>query len=150
MATKTKVKPKTKAPAYKQQVFINLPVKDLEKSKAFFGKLGYTFNPQFTDQNGACMVISDTIFAMLLTEKFFKGFTKFEIADGRKSKEVLVALNQPSLAAVDAMADKAIAAGGKLHRPAEDHGWMYTKAIEDLDGHVWEIFWFDSSKAQQG
>lgn len=130
-------------------IFVNLPVKDLEKSKQFFSKLGYTFNQQFTDEKAACMVISDTIYAMLLSEPFFKGFIpNKEIADTTKTKEVLTALSTDSRQQVDDMADKAIAAGGKQFREPEDHGFMYARSFEDLDGHVWEVIWMDPGHVQ--
>ena len=130
-------------------IFVNLPVKDLEKSKQFFSKLGYTFNPQFTDEKAACMIISDTIYAMLLSEPFFKGFIpNKEIADTSKTKEVLTALSTDSRQQVDDMADKAIAAGGKQFREPEDHGFMYARSFEDLDGHVWEVIWMDPGHIQ--
>ena len=130
-------------------IFVNLPVKDLEKSKQFFSKLGYTFNPQFTDEKAACMVISDTIYAMLLSEPFFKGFIpNKEIADTTKTKEVLTALSTDSRQQVDDMTDKAIAAGGKQFREPEDHGFMYARSFEDLDGHVWEMIWMDPGHIQ--
>lgn len=132
------------------QVFINLPVKDLEKSKAFFAQLGYTFNAQFTNENAACMVISDTIYTMLLTEPFFQGFTHKAIADARTTKEVLICLSCESRAQVDDMIKKAIAAGGKA-APAEpiDHGFMYYHGFEDLDGHNWEIMFMESCEPQE-
>lgn len=130
-------------------IFVNLPVKDLEKSKQFFSKLGYTFNQQFTDEKAACIVISDTIYAMLLSEPFFKGFIpNKEIADTTKTKEVLTALSTDSRQQVDDMADKAIAAGGKQFREPEDHGFMYARSFEDLDGHVWEVIWMDPGHVQ--
>jgi predicted lactoylglutathione lyase len=125
-------------------IFINLPVKDLEKSKEFFSKLGYTFNQQFTDEKAACMVISETIYAMLLTEPFFKGFIpNKEISDTSKTKEVLLALSTDSKQRVDDLTNKAIEAGGKQFRKPEDHGFMYARSFEDLDGHVWEVIWMD-------
>ncbi|HTF94595.1 MAG TPA: glyoxalase/bleomycin resistance/extradiol dioxygenase family protein [Cellvibrio sp.] len=131
------------------QVFINFPVKDLEKSKAFFSALGYSFNPQFTDENAACMVISDTIYSMLLVEAFFQTFTHKTIVDGHTSKEVLVCLSCDSRAQVDEMVKKAIAAGGKA-APAEpiDHGFMYYHGFEDLDGHNWEVMFMEPSHVQ--
>lgn len=126
------------------QVFINLAVKDLQRSMDFFTQLGYTFNKQFTDEKAACLVISETIFAMLLTEPFFKGFIPGkEIADTTKTKEVLIALSGDSKDSVNELADKAIAAGGKQFREPEDHGFMYSRSFEDLDGHVWEVVWMD-------
>ena len=132
------------------QIFINLPVKDLEKSKVFFSQLGYSFNPQFTDQNAACMVISDTIYSMLLTEPFFKTFTPKAVADGHTTKEVLICLSCESRAHVDEMVKKAIAAGGRA-APAEpvDHGFMYYHGFEDLDGHNWELMFMEPSHVQQ-
>lgn len=129
-----------------KQIFVNLPVKDLNNSIKFFTHLGFTFNPQFTDKNATCMIIGENIFAMLLVEKFFKTFTKKAIADAKKSTEVLVALAVESRAAVDDMFSKAVEAGGKVPRDPQDHGWMYGRAFEDLDGHIWEVFWMDPSQ----
>lgn len=134
-----------------QQIFVNMHVKDLAKSKAFFEALGYTFNPQFTDENAGCMVISDTIFCMLLTtghmERFVpKGKT---IADASKTTETLLALSADSKDAVNAIYAKAIAAGATECRPAEDHGFMYGRSFNDLDGHIWEVFWFNAEALQQ-
>ena len=118
-----------------KQIFVNLPVKDLNKSKDFFTKLGFSFNPQFTDDKAACMVISENIFAMLLTEQFFKTFTKKEISDAKKTTEVLIALDAESREKVDEMVKKAVDAGGSIYRDPEDHGWMYGHSFSDLDGH---------------
>ena len=125
------------------KVFVNLPVKDLNKSKEFFSKLGFTFNQQFTDDKAACMVISEENYAMLLLEQFFKVFTNKEIADAKKSTEVLVALSAESRQKVDEILNKALAAGAKEPRAPQDHGFMYGRSLEDLDGHIWEIFWMD-------
>ena len=127
------------------KIFVNLPVKSLPKSKEFFGKLGFSFNPQFTDDKAACLVIGDNIFAMLLTEPFFKTFTKKDIADASKSTEAIIALDAQSRQQVDEMAKKAIEAGGSIYRDAEDHGWMYGKSFADLDGHQWEILYMDET-----
>lgn len=132
----------------KTKIFINLPVKDLNKSVEFFGKLGFSFNPKFTDENASCMVISDEIFVMLLVEKFFKTFTKKEICDATKTTEVLVALSVENRAQVDEMSAKALASGGTTPMPPQDHGWMYQKSFQDLDGHVWEIIYMDPAAAQ--
>lgn len=131
------------------QVFINFPVKDLDKSKAFFAQLCYSFNPQFTNENAACMVISDTIYCMLLTEPFFQGFTPKTIANAHTTKEVLICLSCDTREQVDEMVKKAIAAGGKA-APAEpiDHGFMYYHGFEDLDGHNWEIAYMDPTHIQ--
>lgn len=126
------------------KIFVNLPVRDLEKTKKFFSTLGYTYNQQFTDEKAACMVISEDIYAMLLSEPFFKGFIpNREMADTSKTKEVLLALSADSRKQVDELVDKAVAAGGKAFREPEDHGFMYARSFEDLDGHVWEILWMD-------
>ncbi len=129
------------------QIFVNLPVKDLAKSKGFFAKLGFTFNPQFTDENAACMIVDeDHIYVMLLLEKFFTRFTKRDIADAKKVTEAINAISTDSREKVDEFASKAVEAGGKIHRDPEDHGWMYNQSIEDLDGHIWEILYMDESK----
>ncbi|WP_405425161.1 VOC family protein [Streptomyces erythrochromogenes] len=130
-------------------IFVNLPVKDLDASKAFWGKLGYSFNAQFTDENCASMVISDTIVAMLLAEARYKDFTHKEIADATKTSEVLLCLSAESRAAVDELVDGALAAGATEPRPAQDHGVMYGRAFDDLDGHTWEIMWMDPSVIQK-
>ncbi len=122
-----------------RMIFVNLPVKDLETSKAFFGALGFSFNPQFTNESGACMVIEENIFAMLLTEPFFQGFITTEIADAHKTKEVLTCLSCSSRAEVDELVAKALAAGGTRWKDAQDHGFMYGGSFQDLDGHVWEL-----------
>ena len=132
------------------KIFVNLPVKDLPKSKEFFGKLGFSFNPQFTDDKAACLVIGENIFAMLLTEPFFKTFTKKDIADASKSTEAIIALDAQSRQQVDEMAKKAVEAGGRIYRDAEDHGWMYGKSFADLDGHQWEILYMDETAIPKG
>jgi predicted lactoylglutathione lyase len=132
-----------------QQIFVNLPVKNLERSKAFFTELGYSFNPQFTNDQGACMVIGDNIFAMLLVESFFKTFTKKPIADATKTTEVIVCLSCESRAKVDELVAKAKAAGGTIPNAPQDHGFMYGHGFEDIDGHVWELAYMDP-KAIQG
>ncbi|MFG2991190.1 VOC family protein [Streptomyces sp. NPDC048257] len=129
-------------------IFVNLPVKDLDASKAFWSKLGYSFNAQFTDENCASMVISDTIVAMLLAEARYKDFTHKEIADATKTSEVLLCLSAESRTAVDELVDGALAAGATEPRPAQDHGVMYGRAFDDLDGHTWEIMWMDPSMIQ--
>jgi len=132
------------------KIFVNLPVKDLPKSKDFFGKLGFSFNPQFTNDDGACLVIGENIFAMLLTEPFFKTFTKKDIADASKSTEAIIALDAQSRQQVDDMVNKAVAAGGSIYRDAEDHGWMYGQSFADLDGHQWEIIYMDERAMPKG
>lgn len=130
------------------KIFVNLPVKDLDKAKAFFGKLGYTFNTQFTDEKAACMVISEDIYAMLLTEPFFKTFIDKEIADTSRCKEALICLSADSREQVDELMNKAIAAGAKTPREKNDMGFMYSHGFEDLDGHTWEIMWMDPAAIQ--
>ncbi|SEM77411.1 hypothetical protein SAMN05216436_107143 [bacterium A37T11] len=125
------------------QIFVNLPVKDLNRSVAFFTQLGYTFNPQFTDEKAACMMVSDTIYVMLLTETFFQTFTRKEIIDAHKSIESIICLSADSKEAVNEMVDKAQAAGAYIPKPATDYGFMYQHSFEDLDGHYWEYTWMD-------
>ncbi len=132
------------------KIFVNLPVKDLDKSKEFFTKIGFTINPQFTNEKAACVVISDTIFAMILKEEFFKTFIpKKEISDATRSTEVLVALSVESKEQVNEMLEKVFAAGAKESRPVEDHGFMYARSFEDMDGRIWELFWMDMNAAPQ-
>ncbi len=127
-----------------QMIFVNLPVKDLNKSKEFFAQVGFTFNPQFTDENATCMVIHDNIFAMLQVEDYFKSFTKKEIPNKENSSEVIVALSVESREQVDHYVNNAFAAGGKHSKEPKDHGFMYEWGFEDLDGHLWEFIWMDS------
>lgn len=129
-----------------KQIFVNLPVKDLKKTVEFFTKLGFKFNPKFTNENATCMIIGENIFAMLLVEKFFKTFIKKEISDAKKTTEVLVALSLESREEVDQMMKNAVKAGGNEPRPVQDYGWMYSRAFEDLDGHIWEVGFMDESK----
>ena len=129
-----------------KQIFINLPVKDLKKTMAFFEKLGFTFNMQFTDDNAACMIIGENIYAMLLLEKFFKTFTNKEIADAKKTTEVLIAIDAESRQSVDEMIKKAVEAGGSTYRNPQDNGWMYGHSFADLDGHQWEVLYIDIEK----
>jgi predicted lactoylglutathione lyase len=126
-------------------IFVNLPVKDLNKTVEFFTKLSFTFNPQFTDENATCMIVGKDIFVMLLVEKFFKTFTKKEISDTTKNTEAIVALSTQSREEVDQMMEKVVNAGGKEARDPQDHGWMYGRSFEDINGHLWEIFYMDES-----
>ena len=127
------------------KLFVNLPVKDLNKTVEFFTKLGFTFNPQFTDENATCMIVGKDIFVMLLVEKFFKTFTKKEISDTTKNTEAIVALSAQSREEVDQMMEKVLGAGGREARDPQDHGWMYGRSFEDINGHLWEIFYMDES-----
>ena len=133
-----------------QKIFINLPVADLEASRTFFAKVGYSFDLRFTDETAACMKVSDTIYVMLLTHAKFKEFTTLEIVDAKKATQVLMALTYDSREEVDAVMEKALAAGGTEFRPATDMGFMYQRAYADLDGHVWEMMWMDPAAIPQG
>ena len=128
-----------------KQIFVNLHVKDLDKARDFYTKLGFTINEQFSDDTAACVVISETIYAMLLTYDKFKQYTPKEISDATKTTEVLNALALANKDQVNTMADAATAAGGSEVRPAEDLGFMFSRAFNDLDGHIWEIFYMDLS-----
>lgn len=127
------------------RIFINLPVRDLDRSMKFFKEMGYGFNQQFSDSTAACLVISDTIYAMLLTEEKFRGFTPpgKQLADASKTTEVIVALSCESKEKVHQLADAALKAGGSEARPPEDHGFMFLRSVNDPDGHIWEVFWMD-------
>lgn len=124
-------------------IFVNLPVKDLKKSMTFFTQLGFSFNPQFTDDSAASLVLGPSHYAMLISHARFKDFTPYAMVDAHRSTEVLVALQLGSRAQVDDIMGRALAGGGKDFRPAEDHGWMYGRAFQDLDGHIWEPFFMD-------
>jgi uncharacterized protein len=132
------------------KIFVNLPVNNLKKSIEFFTKLGFTFNPQFTDETATCMIIGEDIFVMLLTKEKFKTFTPKEICDATKSTEVLVALSFESRERVDELVRQAVAAGGTTYNEPQDHGFMYSHGFQDLDGHIWEIFYMDPSAINQG
>jgi uncharacterized protein len=128
-----------------KKIFVNLPVKDLKKSMDFFGKLGFTFNAQFTDATAACMSISEDIYVMLLTDNKFKTFTPKQICDAAKSTEVLVCLSSASRDEVNEMVRKAVSAGGTTYKEPEDHGFMYGHGFQDLDGHIWELAFMEPS-----
>jgi predicted lactoylglutathione lyase len=129
------------------QIFVNLPVQDLERSVRFFTALGYSFDPRFTDENATCMIVGESIHVMLLVEKFFAGFLDKPVADARHGSEAIVALTCGSRAEVDAIVKAALAAGARRYTEPKDHGFMYQWGFEDLDGHVWEHFWMDESQA---
>ena len=131
-----------------RMIFVNLPVKSVEASRRFFGALGFTFNAQFSDANTASMVIEENIVAMLLEEDRFQGFITGEISDTAKGKEVLIALSCASRAEVEETQAKAIAAGARPWMPPQDHGFMYGRSFQDLDGHVWELVWMDPAAVQ--
>lgn len=131
------------------KIFVNLPVNNLNKSIEFFTQLGFTFNPQFTDETATCMIVSDDIFVMLLTHDKFKTFTPKPICDATKSTEVLVCLSTESRKEVDAMVQKAIAAGGTTYNEPQDHGFMYAHGFQDLDSHIWELIYMEPSAVNQ-
>lgn len=126
-----------------KQIFVNLPIKELDRSVKFFTALGFSFNPQFTDENATCMIVSENIFVMLLVEKYFKTFTHKPVVDATGSTEVLVCLSCEDRAEVDGLVRKALEAGGKAPAPAKDYGFMYQHGFEDLDGHLWELVYMD-------
>jgi uncharacterized protein len=129
----------------KTKIFVNLPVKDLKKSIDFFTKLGYTFNPKFTDENATCMIINEDIFVMLLVEEFFKTFIKKDVYGALESAEVIMGLSAESKEKVDDLVDKALAAGGKSYSEPTDLGFMYSRNFQDLDNHRWEIIYMDEA-----
>jgi predicted lactoylglutathione lyase len=129
-------------------IFVNLPVKDLEKSKTFFEAIGGKVNQQFTDETASSIVLSDNIFVMLLTHAKYREFTSKEIANAGKSSEVLIALGVDSKAEVDRVVNAAIKAGGKETRPPADYGFMQQRVFEDLDGHHWEVIYMDPAHVQ--
>lgn len=132
------------------KIFVNLPVKNLDRSVEFFTKLGFSFNAQFTDETATCMVVSEDIFVMLLTEAKFKEFTPNPICDATKSTEVLVCLSSESREEVDQMIGKAVAAGGTTYNEPKDYGFMYGHGFQDLDGHIWETVFMEPSAVNQG
>jgi predicted lactoylglutathione lyase len=132
----------------KTQIFVNLHVKDLKASMDFYTQVGFTNNPQFTDETAACMVLSEEIYVMLITHNRFKDFTKKAISDATKTTEVINAVSMESREKVTEIADKAIAAGATENMPAQDHGFMFLRSFADLDGHIWEVFWMDPTKVQ--
>jgi predicted lactoylglutathione lyase len=126
-----------------REIFVNLPVRDLEKTKAFFAKLGFHFNPKFTDQNAACMIVGDKAFVMLLVEPYFKTFTKRAIADTTSTSEAIFALSCTGRDEVDQLVKTALESGGQAAMPPQDHGFQYGHSFYDLDGHHWEVIWMD-------
>lgn len=132
-----------------RSLFVNLPVRDLPRTQAFWTALGFGFNARFTNEQAACLVINEQIQVMLLTEPFFQGFTKLPVADATKATEVLLALSSDSRAEVEALVAKAVAAGATTPNAPVDHGFMFQHGFTDLDGHQWEVFWMDESAAPQ-
>lgn len=128
-------------------IFVNLPVADLDRSIAFYEAIGATRNPMFSDETGACMVVSDVIHVMILTHDKFAQFTPKRIADAHATSEVLICTSEDSREGVDAITDRAIAAGGREPRERQDYGFMYSRSFEDPDGHIWEPMWMDMEAA---
>lgn len=129
-----------------KQIYVNLPVKDLQRSIDFFSALGYSFDKHFTDQHAACLILDeDHIYAMLLTHEFFEKFTKKKIADSTTSTEAILALSADSREAVDELVDRALASGGSVSNETDDQGFMYSRSFQDPDGHLWEILYMDMS-----
>ena len=133
-----------------RQIYVNLPVTDLKRSMAFFGALGFSFDPRFTNENAACMIVGENMFVMLLIKPFFKTFTKKQLCDATKSTEVLLGLSLEGRARVNDLIAKAAAAGGTIPGKPKDHGFMYEYAFEDLDGHIWELIHMDQSDQSPG
>jgi uncharacterized protein len=131
-----------------RQIYVNLPVRDLKKSQEFFSKLGFEFNPKFTDDKAACMTINPDAYVMLLAEPFFRTFINRELCDTSRHTEGLFAVSCDSRADVDEMVRRAIAAGGAPAKDFQDHGFMYNGSFYDLDGHHWEVLWMDPKAAQ--
>jgi uncharacterized protein len=132
-----------------RKIFVNLAVSNLDRSKAFFAALGFEFDPRFTDEKAACMILSEEGLVMLLRRDFFEGFTKREVCDTRTHTEALLALSCSSREEVDAMVKRAIDAGGTHAMDPIDQGFMYGWSFYDLDGHHWELFWMDPAALQQ-
>ena len=132
-----------------RMIFVNLPVKDLGRSVDFFKNLGFEFNPQFTDENATCMIVSEQACVMLLVEPFFKGFTTKDVADAATSTETILALSAETRAEVDELVDKALAAGGQPSADGMDQDFMYSRNFQDVDGHLWEVIWMDPSAIDQ-
>jgi len=129
-----------------KEIFVNLPVKNLDNSMTFFKELGFSFDPKFTDDKATCMIIGENIYAMLLVEEFFESFSVRPICNAKEHTEVLICISLDSRKAVDDMVERAIAAGGSYLRKPQDYGWMYGYGFQDLDGHGWEVVYMDTSK----
>jgi predicted lactoylglutathione lyase len=132
-----------------RKIFVNLAVKDLDRSIAFFENLGFSFDPRFTDETATCMVVSDEAFVMLLTEAKFSEFTKKPLVDATAQAEAIVALSAASREEVDELADRALGAGGSPANEPIELGFMYGRSFHDPDGHIWELFWMDMAAAEE-
>lgn len=131
-----------------KQIFVNLPVRDLRRSREFFASLGFEFNPQFSNDDAACMIVGENIYAMLLVERFFQGFTNKPVANARETTEVLTCLSCESREEVDALVAKALTAGGRAPNPKQDYGFMCSHGFEDPDGHVWELAYMQAAAGE--
>lgn len=126
-----------------RQLFVNLPVRNLDKSVEFFAALGFTFNPDYTDENATCLIVNDGACVMLLVEAYFKTFTSKDLADATGATEAIMTCSVDSREAVDEMVRQALTAGGAPSQEAQDYGFMYTHSFQDPDGHLWEVMWMD-------
>jgi predicted lactoylglutathione lyase len=133
-----------------KQIFVNLAVDKLERSKAFFSALGFNFDPQFTNDQAACLILGENLYAMLLVKDLFKSFTRKSLCDPKESTEALVGLSCESRGEVDALVAKALAAGGVAPRAPQDYGFMYGHGFEDIDGHIWELIYMDPNAKAPG
>lgn len=132
-----------------KNIFINLSVKEVDKSTNFFRELGFEFNPQFSDESTSCMIISENIFAMIMSEGKFMGFSKKEIVDTTTSAEIIISFSAENREQVDEIVNKALASGGKTFSEPVDHGFMYIWGFQDLDGHLWEVAYLDENALNQ-
>ena len=132
-----------------RKIFVNVAVEDLDRSVDFFTKLGFTFDPRFTDETATCMIVSDEAFVMLLVKSKFKEFTKKELAETATQTEAIFALSAESREGVDELADAALGAGGAPANDPMDYGFMYGRSFQDPDGHIWEVIWMDPSALEQ-
>lgn len=132
------------------QIYVNLPVKNLKNTVDFFTKLGFSFDPMFTDEKATCMIIDENIYVMLLVEEFFKTFIRKDVANTAKATEVILAISAESREKVDELINKALAAGGTTPTPKQDHGYMYSHGFQDPDGHLWEVMYMDVNAFPQG
>lgn len=130
-----------------RQIYVNLPIKDVAKTRAFFSALGFQFDQKFSNDDALCMIVADDIYVMLLVEPFFKTFISKAICDAKTSTEVLVCLSCASRAELDEQIEKAVAAGGRILREPQDYGFMYSRCFEDLDGHIWELVYMNPDAA---
>jgi hypothetical protein len=133
-----------------RMIFPNLAVKDLDRSVAFFSELGFSFDPRFTDENAAAMIVNEQAVVMLLTESMFEGFTTKELVDPTKQTEAIIALSEESREAVDALVDKALEIGGSPANEPMELDFMYGRSFDDPDGHLWEVFWMDPAALERG